>query len=228
MPVDVSVAAIFRAMRPDLPTPETMTRPLARCSSSHRPGELLVQPVGDGRDAARLEAEDAAAELDQRRARQPVTTCRLREVALQHLAPDAARLEQRLDDLPHGAVAARGAGHVARHRPHLADGVRHRDRQADAAQDLEVGEVVADVGDLRPRRGRGARADPPAPASFRGPGTWSSSSTSSSWARSAVASECRPLSQTTGMSAARSSIMPRPSWMSKRLSSTRSPATGPR
>src|SRR5882762_1065842 len=29
VPVDVNVAAILRAMRPDLPTPDTMTRPLA-------------------------------------------------------------------------------------------------------------------------------------------------------------------------------------------------------
>src|SRR5947208_2760728 len=34
VPVDVKVAAILRAMSPDFPTPETITRPLAAASSS--------------------------------------------------------------------------------------------------------------------------------------------------------------------------------------------------
>ena len=40
VPVDVSVAAIFRAMRPDFPTPETMTRPLRPREQLDGAGEL--------------------------------------------------------------------------------------------------------------------------------------------------------------------------------------------
>src|ERR1051326_3079495 len=48
----------------------------------------------------------------------------------------------------------------------------------------------------------------------------------SSLARSTVASEWRPLTQATSMPLPRNRTMPSPSWMSKRLNSTRSPPTG--
>src|SRR5688500_11856883 len=50
----------------------------------------------------------------------------LGEIALEHLRPDSPRLQQRVHDLPHGAVAAGGAGDVVGHRADLGHGVSDR------------------------------------------------------------------------------------------------------
>ena len=65
MPVDVSVAASFRAMSPDLPTPETMTRPGA--SASRRTARAKRSSSRAARRAHRrgLELHDPAPERDQ-------------------------------------------------------------------------------------------------------------------------------------------------------------------
>src|SRR5215213_5782620 len=108
-------------MSPDLPTPETMTRPLAPWSSS------TARAKSSFSRSATASIEVASS----RRTRRPSSTnsrasgiagSRLREVAFQHLGPHTAGLEQSLDDLPHGPMAARSAGHVAGDGAHLGDG----------------------------------------------------------------------------------------------------------
>ena len=66
MPVEVSVAASLRAMRPDLPTPDTMTRP-PRGQQPHGPGEPLIEALGRGRHLGRLQLQHPAAGADERR-----------------------------------------------------------------------------------------------------------------------------------------------------------------
>jgi hypothetical protein len=57
VPVLASVAAILRAMWPDLPTPETMMRPWqARISSTAR-GKGAVQAIDQAGDGLRLDAQ---------------------------------------------------------------------------------------------------------------------------------------------------------------------------
>ena len=73
MPVDVSVAAIFRPMSPDLPTPATMTRPVESAISSHGARELVAEALLERRERLALEADDAPPALDDlaRRSRAP-------------------------------------------------------------------------------------------------------------------------------------------------------------
>ena len=143
------------------------------------------------------------------------------EVPLEQLGPDASRLEQGLDGLAHGAVAAGGPGDVAprrpsprppRWRPRSASPTRRmtwrsaRSSPTNAASSQAIAAPRQQLAERLELVGRPGPAAPPRPAAR---------------ARArVVASECRPLTQTTGMPAARMSTWPSPSWMSNRFSST--------
>ena len=59
VPVEASVAAIFRAMMPDLPMPVTITRPAQRCSSVDGPVERRVELADQSEDPLGLQPQHA-------------------------------------------------------------------------------------------------------------------------------------------------------------------------
>src|SRR5256884_6071261 len=123
VPVDVKVAAILRAMRPDLPTPETITRPPP--SVRRRTAALNAGP---SRWATRPIA--SASRASTRRPRSTRSPGSVRDIATlqtvrrEETLPLAARLEDQLRHLADGTLAARDIGDEARRRPDL----RHRVR----------------------------------------------------------------------------------------------------
>src|SRR5213080_3251975 len=149
VPVEVKVAAILRAMRPDLPTPETITRPAA---SARRP--TAAANAGPSRWATRPMAFASRASTRRPRSTRSVGSVRdiaaLQKVRREETVPLAARLEDQLGHLADGTLATRDIGDEARRRLDLRHRVRDRDRQRHAREHREVGEVVADEGALGP------------------------------------------------------------------------------
>src|SRR2546423_1365156 len=149
VPVEVKVAAILRAMRPALPTPETITRPAA---SARRP--TAAANAGPSRWATRPMA--AASRASTRRPRSTRSLGSVRDIAAlqkirgEETVPFAARLEDPLGDLAHGALAAWHVGDEPRRRLDLRHCVRDGDRQPHAREHREIGEVVAHEGALVP------------------------------------------------------------------------------
>ena len=101
MPVDVKVAASFLAMIPDLPTPDTITRP----DASARSRTARANPPSSRNPAV------PTAEASTSSTRRPSATSAassngtdglLGEVALEQLGPETAGLEQGLDGLANG------------------------------------------------------------------------------------------------------------------------------
>ena len=66
VPVEASVAAILRATWPDLPMPDTTTRPVAARQQVDRAGEAAVQPGGERLQAGRLGVQHRAGDIDGR------------------------------------------------------------------------------------------------------------------------------------------------------------------
>src|SRR5690348_8840880 len=147
VPVEVSVAAIFRAINPDFPTPETMTRPGVRARS----------PTARPNAAESVRAEWASAPASSSSTRRPRSTSRdrslgaiapLHQVRCHALIPHAARLENDLRRFAGRPASALGLRDDGREGPHFGTGVPHRDGQPDALQDRDVGQVVAHEGAL--------------------------------------------------------------------------------
>src|SRR5437899_8698481 len=151
VPVDVSVAAILRAIRPDLPTPDTMTRPRAAASS-----RTAVATGGPSRSATPRIAAASRARTRRPRSTRSVGSVRdiatLHEILGQQVVPLTPRLEDQLRPLAHRALPARHGGHRTRRRFHLGDRVRDRDGKPHARQEREVGEVVSHEDALFPRQ----------------------------------------------------------------------------
>src|SRR5262249_5637572 len=107
-------------MIPDLPTPDTISRP----DASARSRTARANPPSS-RDAAVPTA--AASTSSTRRPRSTSaassndTDGLLGEVALEQLGPASPSLEEHLDHLAHGSVAAGGARDIGRGRLHLLD-----------------------------------------------------------------------------------------------------------
>src|SRR5690349_37827 len=147
VPVEVSVAAIFRAISPDFPTPETMTRPGVRARSS--------TALPNASESVR--AECASAPASSSSTRRPRSTSRdrslgaiapLHQVRCHALIPHTARLENDLRRFAGRSASALGLRDDGREGPHFGTGVPHRDGQPDALQDRDVGQVVAHEGAL--------------------------------------------------------------------------------
>src|SRR5438046_10271439 len=84
VPVDVNVAAILRAISPDLPTPETMTRPLAAARISTARAKATLRLSASAWTAA---ASSARTRLP-RSTRRSDAGARLRTHGLPHAVPD--------------------------------------------------------------------------------------------------------------------------------------------
>src|SRR6266702_2676330 len=142
VPVEVNVAAILRPMRPDFPTPETISRPDAPASR-----RTAAANGGPRRSATRRIA--SASRPSTRRPRSTRSVRSVRDIAtllevLRHQAlPLAAGPEDQLGDLADGAVAPGRRRHDACGRLHFRHGIRHRDRQAHPFEQRKIGEVVA-------------------------------------------------------------------------------------
>src|SRR5437867_9743285 len=149
LPVEVSVAAILRAISPDLPTPETISRPVAFSSS-----RTAAEKAGPRRSPTRRIASASRASTRRPRSASSLGSVRdiatLQEVLREQALPLAPGLE---DQLGHFADSALAPGN-GRHQPggglHLGHAVRHRDREPDAGEQREVREVVAGEGTFLP------------------------------------------------------------------------------
>src|SRR2546421_4909111 len=150
VPVEVKVAAILRAMRPDFPTPETITRPAVSARSS-----TAAANAGPSRWATRPMASASRASTRRPRSTRSLGCMRdiaaLQKVRGEETVPLAARLEDPLGDLAHGALPARHVGDDPRRRLDLRHRVRDGDRQPHTREHREIGEVVAHEGALVPR-----------------------------------------------------------------------------
>src|SRR5438876_4553317 len=149
VPVDVKVAAILRAIRPDLPTPDTMIRPVAAASNP-----TAAANGGPSRSATPRIAAASRASTRRPRSTRSVGPVRdiatLDEILSQQPLPLAPGLEDQLRHLAHRALAARDGGHRVRRRLHLGDRVRDRDGEPHARQERQVREVVPHEGALFP------------------------------------------------------------------------------
>src|SRR2546428_277757 len=141
LPVEVSVAAILRAISPDLPTPETISRPVAFSSS-----RTAAEKAGPRRSATRRIA--SASRTSTRRPRSASSLgsvwdiATLQEVFREQALPLTPGLEDQLGHLPHGAEAALDVKALEFHRM-IAD---HPDVDAIVRQDavdVEADELQA-------------------------------------------------------------------------------------
>src|SRR2546429_5878126 len=142
VPVEVKVAAILRAMRPDLPTPETITRPAA---SARRP--TAAANAGPSRWATRPMAFASCASTRRPRSTRSLGSVRdiaaLQKVRREETVPLAARLEDLLGHLAHGALAARHGGDDPRRRLHPPPPRRDPDPPSHPRDPPADGDVVA-------------------------------------------------------------------------------------
>src|SRR5437016_4746987 len=149
VPVDVSVAAILRAISPDLPTPDTMTRPRAAASS-----RTAAANGGPSRSATPRIA--AASRASTRRPRSTRSVGSVRDIATLHeilrheVLPLSAGPQDQLGHLAHRPLAARerrddpGSCFRFWHRVRDCDGETHAREQG------QIGQVVADERALLP------------------------------------------------------------------------------
>src|SRR5438093_1671095 len=149
VPVDVNVAAILRAINPDLPSPETMRRPLA--SVSRRTARANAGPRRS--PARRIASASSASTRRPRSARSPGSVrdiATLQEIFRKQALPFAAGLEDQLRHFPHRALAPGGRRHQPGSGLYFRHAVSHADRQPDAVEERKVRKVVADEGAILP------------------------------------------------------------------------------
>src|SRR6266849_3056451 len=142
LPVEVSVAAILRAISPDLPTPETISRPVAFSSS-----RTAAEKAGPRRSATRRIASASRTSTRRPRSASSVGSVRdiatLQEVFREQALPLTPGLEDQLSHLAHCRLAAGerrddpGSRFRFRHR------VRDCDGEAHAREQGQIGQVVA-------------------------------------------------------------------------------------
>src|SRR2546422_1422526 len=110
LPVEVSVAAILRAISPDLPTPETISRPVAFSSS-----RTAAENAGPRRSATRRIASASRTSTRRPRSASSLGSVRdiatLQEVFREQALPLTPGLEDQLGHLPHRALAAGNSRH---------------------------------------------------------------------------------------------------------------------
>src|SRR5438876_10455356 len=142
LPVEVSVAAILRAISPDLPTPETISRPVAFSSS-----RTAAEEAGPRRSATRRIASAPRASTRRPRSASSLGSVRdiatLQEVFREQALPLAPRLEDQLGHFPDRALASGHRRHQPGGRFHFRHALRHGDREPDALYYREIREVVA-------------------------------------------------------------------------------------
>src|SRR3989442_7878138 len=149
LPVEVSVAAILRAISPDLPTPETISRPVAFSSS-----RTAAEKAGPRRSPTRRIASASRASTRRPRSASSLGSVRdiatLQEVFCEQALPLAPGLEDELGHFPDRALAPGNRRHQPGGGLHLRHAVRHRDREPDAVEQREIREVVAGEGAVLP------------------------------------------------------------------------------
>src|SRR3989442_15384672 len=110
LPVEVRVAAILRAISPDLPTPETISRPLA-CWSSR----TAAEKAGPSRSATRQIASASSASTRRPRSASSLGSVRdiaaLQEVLREQALPLAPGLKDQLGHFPDRALASGNRRH---------------------------------------------------------------------------------------------------------------------
>src|SRR5438309_2322166 len=148
-PVEVSVAAILRAISPDLPTPETISRPVAFSSS-----RTAAEKAGPSRSATRRIASASSTSTRRPRSASSLGSVRdiatLQEVFREQALPLTPGLEDQLGHLSHRALAAGHGRHDSGGGLHLRYAVRHGDREPDPCEQREVRQVIADEGAFLP------------------------------------------------------------------------------
>src|SRR5256885_4419800 len=149
LPVEVSVAAILRAISPDLPTPETISRPVAFSSS-----RTAAEKAGPRRSATRWIASASRTSTRRPRSASSLGSVRdiatLQEILREQALPLTPGLEDQLGHLPHRALAAGNSRHDSGHGLHLRHPVRHGDREPDPCEQREVRQVIAHEGAFLP------------------------------------------------------------------------------
>src|SRR5436853_561508 len=147
LPVEVSVAAILRAISPDLPTPETISRPVAFSSS-----RTAAEKAGPRRSATRRIASASRTSTRRPRSASSLGSVRdiatLQEVFREQALPLTPGLEDQLGHLSHRALAAGHGRHDSGGGLHLRYAVRHGDREPDPCEQREVRQVIADHPDV--------------------------------------------------------------------------------
>src|SRR2546426_1064871 len=149
LPVEVSVAAILRAISPDLPTPETISRPVAFSSS-----RTAAENAGPRRSATRRIA--SASRTSTRRPRSASSLGSVRDIATlqvvfrEHALPLTPGLEHQLG---HGELprAQHRGGGFPPGEPHVEEsgGAEHADAEAVLdVKALEFDRMVADHPDV--------------------------------------------------------------------------------
>src|SRR3989449_1032691 len=112
LPVEVSVAAILRAISPDLPMPETISRPVAFSSS-----RTAAEKAGPRRSATRRIASASSTSTRRPRSASSLGSVRdiatLQEVFREQALPLTPGLEDHLGHLSHRALAAGHGREVA-------------------------------------------------------------------------------------------------------------------
>src|SRR5216110_4023954 len=150
LPVEVSVAAILRAISPDLPTPETISRPVAFSSS-----RTAAEKAGPRRSATRRIASASRASTRRPRSASSLGSMRdiatLQEILREQALPLAPGLEDQLGHFPDRPLAPGNPRYDAGGGLHLRHAVRYRDRESDAVEQREVREVIADESAFIPR-----------------------------------------------------------------------------
>src|SRR2546429_4984797 len=150
VPVEVKVAAILRAIRPDLPTPDTMTRPFAAASSC-----TADTNGAPNRSATRRIASASRASTRRPRSARSLGSVRdiatLQEILREQALPLAPGLEDQLGHFPDRPLAPGDPRYDAGGGLHLRHAVRYRDRESDAVEQREVREVIADESAFIPR-----------------------------------------------------------------------------
>src|SRR5438034_1159482 len=149
LPVEVSVAAILRAISPDLPMPETISRPVAFSSS-----RTAAEKAGPRRSATRRIASASSTSTRRPRSASSLGSVRdiatLQEVFREQALPLTPGLEDQLGHLSHRALAAGHGRHDSGGGLHLRYAVRHGDREPDPCEQREVRQVIADEGAFLP------------------------------------------------------------------------------
>src|SRR5437899_5552880 len=149
LPVEVSVAAILRAISPDLPMPETISRPVAFSSS-----RTAAEKAGPRRSATRRIASASSTSTRRPRSASSLGSVRdiatLQEVFREQALPLPPGLEDHLGHLSHRALAAGHGRHDSGGGLHLRYAVRHGDREPDPCEQREVRQVIADEGAFLP------------------------------------------------------------------------------
>src|SRR6266702_2826781 len=149
LPVEVRVAAILRAISPDLPRPETISRPVAFSSS-----RTAAEKAGPNRSATRRIASASRASTRRPRSTRSVGSVRdiatLHEILRHEVLPLSAGPQDQLGHLAHRPLAARERRDDPGSRFRFGHRVRDCDGETHAREQGQIGQVIADERALLP------------------------------------------------------------------------------